>query len=218
MLQQRSVERDVVLCHSGCRKPLLNCRRTACLFSASTRGSVRTASSMEFTMNPVTPRSITWAPTGAGMREPVCRRPSPRSSRARTAPANRSEQQRSRLAEKLGLGAIADLSHELDARLVKQRRDFLTKIGSSRSPTLAAILRGMPKSLRKPDSPVRPLFRRDAANESNITAAGDDRSGRTDPWECRGGWWRQSWPWQSARVAPPRSTPAACRQNRHRGA
>src|SRR5436190_17753100 len=104
------------------------------------------------------------------MPAPVCHRPSPRSSRVQTAPANRLKQQRPSLTKKPSLLPLRDLANEGNPLACEQRRDAFAKIAFIGTIDLGRDQERHADSASDLDGPIDPLFRRNTAKESEIVA------------------------------------------------
>ena len=76
------------------------------------------------------------------------------------------------LAEETGLLAFIDLADVFDAACGQQRRDPLSEIRLIGAINLGRDLEGHANSAGDLDGAINPFFRRDAANEGEITPTG----------------------------------------------
>ena len=72
------------------------------------------------------------------------------------------------LPRKADFSRVADLAHELDQRVVEQRLDLLVEVGAVGGVDLGRDLQPHARALGDRDRPVRPLLRRDAAEEGEV--------------------------------------------------
>ena len=83
------------------------------------------------------------------------------------------EQQRPRIAQELRLLALVDLTHELDIRVLgHQRRHDVIPIRAVNAVDLGGDLERQAGASRDLDGAVRPLLRRDPAEEREIAPSG----------------------------------------------
>src|ERR1700730_3427151 len=81
------------------------------------------------------------------------------------------EQQRLRLAQAFGLAALIDLAEELDPRIAQQRCNLFAEIVFIALVDFGGDLQGNAKRPRYPDGAIRTLLGRDSAKKRDIAAA-----------------------------------------------
>src|ERR1700730_420419 len=81
------------------------------------------------------------------------------------------EQKGLRLTQEFGLAALIDLAQDLNLRIAQQRCDLFAEIGFIALVDFGGDLQGNAERPRYPDGAIRPLFRRDTAEKRGVAAA-----------------------------------------------